>query len=513
MQLNQLFSQSNYTNGLAGSSRRHDPPTSSGFEDVINAGASAGAAKSSPMRQQDDGIDAGADDALAEPLEDGEARVQDNPTTPSQAKDASSQTARPDGTNSKSNSTDASNQSTDLEHASQISPPDADDAVIAPARQATKESPITAMVQGMSQSRDASKTQAGSARAASNSHSLPPSGPATLSVKKGVTGQPETVKASAQKSLSGTAQSVHGNPGSTVVLPATGQVAKSKTSAPTMTPGEQAAAIKPTTTENAVALSATGSTPAARNAASDMVAQIKTDQSASDRKMTFGQTEATVSTVKSPVDRTQTADAVLTKGRAADVQTGPRTVPVTQTTSFLQMPLAQRSGATDPTIVSDELVWDMRPTSAHQTTANPASVQKPELPANIPPAIADAFKRAPDKPIEIALNPIELGRVRMVMATNETGMIVTVTAERGDTLDLMRRYIDDLGKSLSNLGFEDVSFTFEQGQDRTDQKELDEGDTTVLGTGEREDTPLQNKAPGHMVSALPLATTGIDMRF
>ena len=35
-------------------------------------------------------------------------------------------------------------------------------------------------------------------------------------------------------------------------------------------------------------------------------------------------------------------------------------------------------------------------------------------------------KEHPTEPIEIALNPAELGRVRMVMSTSETGIMVTV---------------------------------------------------------------------------------------
>ena len=72
----------------------------------------------------------------------------------------------------------------------------------------------------------------------------------------------------------------------------------------------------------------------------------------------------------------------------------------------------------------------------------------------------------------------------------------------------MRRNIDDLGKSLSDLGFEDVSFAFDQGQQRAEQQEQTSGDDLAMA-----DEPL---AEHH--TTIPLArvsnvvTTGIDMR-
>ena len=52
--------------------------------------------------------------------------------------------------------------------------------------------------------------------------------------------------------------------------------------------------------------------------------------------------------------------------------------------------------------------------------------------------MADALHRLPDRPVELTLNPEELGRVRMTLATHDAGITVTIVAERADTLDLMR---------------------------------------------------------------------------
>ncbi len=168
---------------------------------------------------------------------------------------------------------------------------------------------------------------------------------------------------------------------------------------------------------------------------------------------------------------------------------------------------------TDVAQIADDVVWDLRPGTTHPTTTMTAQLQRAELPPPILHAIAEAFRKAPDKPIEIALNPTELGRVRLVMTTLETGMTVTITADRADTLDLMRRTIDDLGKSLNALGYEDVSFSFQGGQNRSDgaDKQLEDG-------AQARSVPLddvadpQHATPKHTPARLN-APAGIDMRF
>lgn len=78
----------------------------------------------------------------------------------------------------------------------------------------------------------------------------------------------------------------------------------------------------------------------------------------------------------------------------------------------------------------------------------------------------EAVARKPDGPVEVALAPEELGRVRMTLHPAEHGITVAVQAERAETLDLMRRNIELLARDFRELGYADVSFSFgaESGQ-------------------------------------------------
>lgn len=68
--------------------------------------------------------------------------------------------------------------------------------------------------------------------------------------------------------------------------------------------------------------------------------------------------------------------------------------------------------------------------------------------------------------VEISLSPEELGRVRLRLHPSEAGLSVTITADRPETLDLMRRNIDILAREFLDIGYEDAQFDFDQGGQR-----------------------------------------------
>nr|WP_321249709.1 flagellar hook-length control protein FliK [uncultured Ruegeria sp.] len=62
--------------------------------------------------------------------------------------------------------------------------------------------------------------------------------------------------------------------------------------------------------------------------------------------------------------------------------------------------------------------------------------------------------------VEVALNPEELGRVSIVLNGREDGLHMSITAERPEALDLMRRHISILESEFQKLGFGGLSFEF-----------------------------------------------------
>lgn len=93
------------------------------------------------------------------------------------------------------------------------------------------------------------------------------------------------------------------------------------------------------------------------------------------------------------------------------------------------------------------------PLSAHQTarpTPPPVALQ-----------LLDAFVRSEGGRTEIALNPEELGRVRFAMVATDAGMTLAITTERPETADLIRRNLEDLAREFRQMGFENLTFSFD----------------------------------------------------
>ncbi|WP_299826057.1 flagellar hook-length control protein FliK [uncultured Roseobacter sp.] len=148
--------------------------------------------------------------------------------------------------------------------------------------------------------------------------------------------------------------------------------------------------------------------------------------------------------------------------------------------------------------------WDPR-SVAPNTLAQ--TLSRPETPGMIGRQIAEILQRLPDRPVELSLNPEELGRVRLSISTAEGGITVHVLAERPETLDLMRRHIDLLGREFQALGYESINFAFNEGQSERD---------TGTNSDESASNPAnsvvgeQQEDPATPITMAP--STGVDLR-
>jgi len=81
--------------------------------------------------------------------------------------------------------------------------------------------------------------------------------------------------------------------------------------------------------------------------------------------------------------------------------------------------------------------------------------------------VIEAARHAVGGDAEIQLDPVELGRVHMALGHDDGRIVVTVTLERADTMDLMRRHMDSLARDLRELGYDrvDLAFGRENGSD------------------------------------------------
>jgi hypothetical protein len=97
------------------------------------------------------------------------------------------------------------------------------------------------------------------------------------------------------------------------------------------------------------------------------------------------------------------------------------------------------------------------PAHAPKTTHAPTP-----MPTEIGRQLAASLSDLTGQSVDVTLSPEELGRVRMTISSADGVLTLTLVAERSDTLDLMRRNVDQLARDFRDLGFSTLNFAFSQ---------------------------------------------------
>jgi flagellar hook-length control protein FliK len=106
--------------------------------------------------------------------------------------------------------------------------------------------------------------------------------------------------------------------------------------------------------------------------------------------------------------------------------------------------------------------------------------------------------------IELRLDPAELGRVRISMVARDGLMQAIITAERPETLEMLRRNSDSLDTTFSEQGFENTELDFQQFEGDNDPE--DEKSSSFTSTS---NSIPEASTPNLQVS---LVTDGLDIR-
>lgn len=137
----------------------------------------------------------------------------------------------------------------------------------------------------------------------------------------------------------------------------------------------------------------------------------------------------------------------------------------------------------------------------------PVTIAPSNLPTHPMAQVVQMAHMLDQGPVELALNPEELGHVRMSLGQSEGGMVVNIIAERLETYDLLRRNADSLARDLLALGYEQVSFSFQHGRN---QQFADQGKTADQTAG-LDLGPIVD--PGPAAPRLQVTTSsGLDLR-
>ena len=145
-------------------------------------------------------------------------------------------------------------------------------------------------------------------------------------------------------------------------------------------------------------------------------------------------------------------------GLVQDWQATLPVTPVVQTKTILDAGKDQLAGA-EYTPILNLQTGGLGRADAHAVQPDP---QRPELPRATVQQLVDASVRATERPVELVLNPEDLGRVRISMSMTDASVTLNLGAERSETLELLRRYSEILAQELRDLGYGKISFSFGQ---------------------------------------------------
>ncbi|MFU8882074.1 MAG: flagellar hook-length control protein FliK [Rhodobacterales bacterium] len=114
--------------------------------------------------------------------------------------------------------------------------------------------------------------------------------------------------------------------------------------------------------------------------------------------------------------------------------------------------------------LSEGVEWPLGVTQVQSSMSANGAVGMPTI--NVARQVAHQFLTAASAnaqgTVDIQLNPESLGRVRINMTMADGAMIMNIQADRMETLDLMRRNIDQLAQEFRMIGYDNISFSFGQ---------------------------------------------------
>ncbi len=118
--------------------------------------------------------------------------------------------------------------------------------------------------------------------------------------------------------------------------------------------------------------------------------------------------------------------------------------------------------------------------TAHTPTpvANQIAEQLPHL-----------ITKAEKQTVELRLDPPELGRVTIHLTTHDQQVTAHITADRTDTVELMRRHAELLTATLARAGFSQADLSFQQGKNQSNQGGFSAFQSTSSGFESDEPAP------------------------
>ena len=138
---------------------------------------------------------------------------------------------------------------------------------------------------------------------------------------------------------------------------------------------------------------------------------------------------------------------------------------------------------------------------------HPATVAPRPLPADTIPALLHSMRTAASDMVELVMTPSDLGHLRFEMVKTGDHLHITLTVERPETLELLRRNSEPVLADFRQAGYAGATFSFGQGASGGQPQ------TPAPPNAAPQTAPPPRDAPAPPLSSEPgLQGTGLDLR-
>ncbi len=169
-------------------------------------------------------------------------------------------------------------------------------------------------------------------------------------------------------------------------------------------------------------------------------------------------------------------------------------------------PEFHRDGGDFGTSISAPLLAQ-RPLLTTHPVAPPAANRSEAGETKILAQISTAISNTSKNTVEIRLDPPELGRVIITITQSDSGLLATVTSEKAEIADLLRRHAEILSRELSKSGFNDATLEFSHRDQKQKHPAFDRGNAPFLSTA------LENNEVAATIETILLPQSGsLDIR-
>lgn len=188
--------------------------------------------------------------------------------------------------------------------------------------------------------------------------------------------------------------------------------------------------------------------------------------------------------------------------------------PSVQTTPPPAMPAVAETVSAAVDVTSDPIIAEVSGTEQMRSDTGRSAgpelqiFNRPETPRLVAQQVADVIRASRDGTLEVTLRPEELGRLSLSFNGDGNTLSVSLSADRPETLDLIKRNLALLEQDLRDLGYDSLNFAFDDGGGRDGQSDDPRDPATAAGQG----LASEDAQPPNANLSAYAARGGVDLR-